>query len=256
VIHYHGMPITPATDAVQVLAGRHAFVSFGAPGQIEIAAAVCQSFALDNGAFSAWRGGAAITDWRPYYAWAAEWLSHPGCDWACIPDVIDGDEAANDHLLAEWPHGRHTGVPVFHLHESLERLARLVAEWPRVALGSSGEWATPGAPAWWQRMADVMAVACNEHGRPKTKLHGLRMLNPDVFCDLPLASADSTNIGRNIGIDGAWKGRYTPPTKGWRALVIAARIEAVTSADRWPVVVKRPAVEPTMTALPWAGGGK
>ena len=37
-----------------------------------MAAEVCQSFCLDNGAFSAWQSGAPITDWSGYYAWVDE----------------------------------------------------------------------------------------------------------------------------------------------------------------------------------------
>ena len=59
------------------------------------------------------------------------------------------------------------------------------------------------------------------------------MLNPEVFGRLPFASADSTNIGRNIGIDQAWRGTYTPPTKEARALVMRQRIESVNAPDRW-----------------------
>jgi hypothetical protein len=55
-------------------------------------------------------------------------------DWCVIPDVSDGDEAANDALLAEWGLPGEISVPVYHLHESLERLARLVDTYPRVAL--------------------------------------------------------------------------------------------------------------------------
>jgi len=41
-----------------------------------------------------------------------EWRRHPGFDWAIIPDVIDGDEAANDALVTAWPFGMVVGVPV------------------------------------------------------------------------------------------------------------------------------------------------
>jgi hypothetical protein len=74
-----------------------------------------------------------------------------------------------------------------------------------------------------------MRVVCNPEGFPLLKLHGLRMLNPKVFTQLPLASADSTNIGRNVGIDKKWKGTYTPSTKEMRAAVLRSRIEAHNS---------------------------
>ncbi len=64
MIHYHGLPITPATAAVRAISGGHAFVSFRHPEQLTIALEVAQSFAVDNGAFSAWRSGEPIDDWR------------------------------------------------------------------------------------------------------------------------------------------------------------------------------------------------
>lgn len=233
MIHYHGAPITPATAAAKVLAGRHAFVSFAHPLQIEIAVDACQSFALDNGAFSAWRSGKPITDWAPYYEWVASLCRHPGFDFAVIPDVIDGDEIANDALMQEWPFPDHLSAPVWHMHESIERLVRMANGWPRVAIGSSGDFATVGNAAWWGRMAQAMNAICDTNGQPPCKLHGLRMLNPDVFTRLPLASADSTNIAQNIGIDSAWNGTYQPATKEWRAMIMADRIESHNSAQSW-----------------------
>lgn len=232
MIHYHGLPITPASAAVAAVRGGHAFISFAHADQLSIAIEVCQSFALDNGAFSAWRGGAPITDWTPYYAWVADHARNPHCDFAVIPDVIDGSDADNDALLTEWPHGR-VGAPVWHMGSSLERLERLMETFPRICLGSSGQFATVGDAAWWGRMAEIMRVVCDDDGFPRCKLHGLRMLNPDVFGRLPLASADSTNIGRNVGIDSHWRGTYSPPNKETRATVMRARIESINAPARW-----------------------
>lgn len=233
MIHYHGLPITPDTAAVAAVAGGHAFVSFAHAGQLGVAAQVCQSFALDNGAFSAWKRGEPVRDWRPYYKWAAAGQRVPACDFAVIPDVIDGDEAANDALVAEWPLPRWFGAPVWHMHESLARLERLASAWPRVCIGSSGEFATIGTASWWGQMARAMRVVCDDDGRPMCKLHGLRMLDPTIFGRLPFASADSTNIGRNIGIDQAWRGTYSPPTKEARAAVMRQRIESNNAPARW-----------------------
>lgn len=233
MIHYHGLPITPATAAARVLTGRHAFVSFAHADQLAIAIEVCQSFAVDNGAFSAWRSGKPVTDWKPYYQWVDELCRSPGFDFAVVPDVIDGDEAANDALLDEWPHQPHLSAPVWHMHESIERLVRLAYSWPRVCIGSSGDFSTVGNAVWWNRMAEAMNAICNERGQPACRLHGLRMLNPDVFTKLPFASADSTNIGQNVGIDQAWRGTYQPPDKDWRAMIMAARIESHNSSAVW-----------------------
>lgn len=228
MIHYHGGPITPNSSALACWTGRHAFVNFEHPQQIAIAAAVCQSFALDNGAFSAWKNRAP-TRWKEYYAWCADLHLHPGCDFAIIPDVIDGDEVANDLLISEWPF-KTFGVPVWHLHESLGRLNSLCQEWPRVALGSSGSYAQIGTSSWVKRMDEAMNIICDDTGRPQTRIHGLRMLDPRVFTVYPFASADSTNVARNIGIDQAWRGTYMPPNKDVRAQIIAARIESQQSA--------------------------
>jgi hypothetical protein len=233
VIHYHGLPITPETAAAHAIGAGHAFVSFASQRQLGAAVDFCQSFAIDNGAFSAWRSGRPVADWRPFYEWAADCRRIPSCDFAVVPDVIDGGEADNDALLAEWPLPRWFGAPVWHMHESLGRLERLAADWPRICIGSSGEFAVVGSSRWWQRMAQAMRVLCDDDGRPTCKLHGLRMLDPAIFAFLPFSSADSTNIGRNIGIDQAWRGTYTPPTKEARALLMRQRIESVNAAARW-----------------------
>jgi hypothetical protein len=236
MIHYHGTPITPSTAALRVLNAGHAFVSFQRPEQLGLAIEVSQTFAVDNGAFSAWRSGNPITDWRPFYEWVAELHRYPSFDFAVIPDVIDGDEAANDALLAEWPWRENApwvGAPVWHLHESLERLERLAFAWPRICLGSSGEFASVGSQAWYVRMAEAMDILCDKSGRPICKIHGLRMLDPDVFTRFPFASADSTNIGQNVGIDSKWRGPYTPATKESRAQVMRERIESHQSPTFW-----------------------
>ena len=72
MIHYHGLPITPATAALRAISGGHAFVSFRHPEQLTIALEVAQSFAVDNGAVSAWRSGTPVTDWSLFYEWGAE----------------------------------------------------------------------------------------------------------------------------------------------------------------------------------------
>jgi hypothetical protein len=237
MIHYHGLPVTPETAAARVLMAGHGFVSFAEPRNLALAAEVCQSFAIDNGAFTAWKQGKPVQNWSTFYEWAAMCKRIPSCDFAVIPDVIDGDEEANDSLLTEWPLPKWFGAPVWHMHETVERLERLASSYPRVCIGSSGSYATIGTAEWWGRIGQAMRVVCNDEGEPLCKLHGLRMLNPDVFTRIPFSSADSTNIGRNIGIDQAWRGSYSPPTKEARAEVMRARIESQNSPTRWGFIV-------------------
>lgn len=231
MIHYHGTPIGGSRqDTARFLMGRHALVPFPRRDDMGVVADVCQSFVFDNGAFTVWKQGGHL-DVLGYISWCDEWHRHPGFDWALIPDAIDGDETDNDVLLADWPtHIR--GVPVWHMHESIDRLVRLGNEWPVVAIGSSGQWPTPGTHGWWQRMASAMNALCDDKGRPPCRLHGLRMLAPDVFTKLPLSSADSTNAAVNSGSIDRF-GMYTPPTASQRAAVIAERIEAHSSSAIW-----------------------
>lgn len=233
MIHYHGTPMTPAADMVTAFTGRHAMVSFEDSRQIDVAAEICKSVVLDNGAFSAWKAGKKH-DFAGFQDWARFWLRHPCVEWAIIPDVIDGTERDNDLLLADWELPQTVSVPVYHLHESLDRLERLIGVgYVRVALGSSGKYADPGSKRWWQRMAEVMAVACDDDGYPVCKLHGLRMLDSTLLAHLPLTSADSCNVARNVGIDLAWNGPYAPTNRARRAQILMDRIEAHASAARW-----------------------
>lgn len=232
VIHYHGAGITPESVMVKVLVGRHGFVSFAAPWPVETCASICQSFALDNGAFSAWRSGDPISDWEPYYEWVDLWMGHPACDWAVIPDVVDGTEAENDALVDEWPLNPAHGVPVWHLNESPERLINLARHFPRVALGSTSEYDASAPEACVGRLREVLPAIARPDGAMVTKLHGLRMLNPDIFTKVPLSSADSTNIARNTSLDSRWRGSYQPKTQAARGLVLADRIEYHQSPGR------------------------
>ena len=237
MIHYHGTPCgATRKDVAQFLAGRHALIPWSRPEDIGAAAEVCQSFCLDNGAFTAWKQGEPIADWSGYYEWVSDWSKHPAFDFAIIPDVIDGTEVDNDRLLGEWAmrfkRAQHIGAPVWHIHESLGRLEELVRFWPRICLGSSGEFSTVGTDKWWRRMSEAMNIACDQHGRPRTKMHGLRMLDPAVFHCIPLASADSTNAVRNSSNFSRF-GNYQPPTAAQRMTIIASRIEAHQSPAIW-----------------------
>lgn len=170
MIHYHGTPITPRL-ALTTMTGRHFCVSHAAPNDLAWCIKHGASVMLDNGAFSVWTRGAA-PDWPAFYVWAEAVLAHP--HWAVIPDVIDGDEAANDALLADCPLPREWAAPVWHMHESLDRLARLSDGWPRVCIGSSGAYAQPGTQAWAGRIDaawDMLARTCR---RPM--IHMLRAM--------------------------------------------------------------------------------
>ncbi len=234
MIHYHGTPIGGSrVDVSRFLAGRHALIPFARPDDLGPALEVCQSVCLDNSAFSLWKKGGDV-DVSAYHAWVSSIAGHPALDWCLIPDKIDGTEDENVELVTQWLRIGCTtlSVPVWHMHESLGWLDWLVRNFQTVALGSSGQWRNPGTTAWWHRMAEAMATCCDKSGRPRARLHGLRMLDPDIFQRLPLASADSTNAAVNCGSIARF-GSYVPPTAAQRADVIAERIESHSSAACW-----------------------
>jgi|SRR6185369_4473759 len=237
MLAYHGTPISGnGVEIARFLTGRHALVSFANQQDMAIVAKTCASFVLDNGAFTFWKGG-KTPDWNKYYQWVNEWATHPGYVWHLIPDIIDGSEDDNWRLMFEYRNAAPLGVGVFHMHESMAHLDRMVdtaaTTSGRIALGSSGQWPTPGKADWWLRMAEIMNVVCDSKGRPRCKLHGLRMLNPAIFTKLPLSSADSCTCGRNCGDTDRWEGGYKPPRSSQRAEVLAWRIEHFNSAAAW-----------------------
>lgn len=232
MIHYHGMSgAGTIQDMVNLSKGRHCFVSYASRSNLSLFASICSSFALDNGAFTAWKQGKQF-DMSGYTNFVTEWMQHPAFDWAVMPDVIDGSEEENDALLDEWTLPKHIGVPVYHMHESFERLERLINNYDYICLGSSGDYAHPNSKIWWSRMNKIMDVATDDLGKAKVRMHGLRMLNTRVFSKLPLKSADSTNAERN-GLLVERFGMYPPPTRGQRAVVIADRVENEQSASTW-----------------------
>lgn len=234
MIHYHGTPIGGSRqDSARFLVGRHALIPFGRQDDLGVVLENCQSFVLDNGAFSHWKKGKGAIDFDAYFDWCHSLYKHPGFDWCLIPDIIDGTEEDNVAWVMKWVRsgGNAKGVPVWHMHESLDWLEYLVDNFEIVALGSSGDYSHPGTDKWWKRISQAMKdVICDKHGMAKCKLHGLRMLDPEIFTKLPLASADSTNAAVNSGSLSRF-GIYTPATSSQRAAVIADRIEQHNSSS-------------------------
>lgn len=221
-LHYHGTPISPAY-VYKFLGGRHFCVSYADPRDVERAHELGQSVMLDNGAFSAWRIGKP-TDWPGYYAWCDRWLDHPNT-WAVIPDVITGTAEDQDDLIRQWPHGSR-GAPVWHMHEPVERLLRLIDHWPRVCIGSSEDYARVLSPAWKARM-DAVWNTIEASGMRTPWLHMLRGMQC-VKYDWPFASVDSTDVARNHNRGfrpdhkaEAWDAKQCPPRWAGRLREVA-----------------------------------
>jgi len=107
---------------------------------------------------------------------------------------------------------------VFHLHMPMEHLHFLVSAYPKVCLGSSGEYAEIGTPHWTRRMDEIFDFLAKRRVMPW--IHGMRMLGQ---CDgpWPLASADSTNVAQNFKI------------RTGCADCLAGRIDRVQPASKW-----------------------
>jgi len=247
VKHYHGTSLggTRESAARFVAAGnRHFLVPYMDQGDLAVVAEYSTGFCFDNSAYTAWRSGKPITNWQGYYDWVNEWGWHPRFDFALIPDVIEGTEQENHQLFAQWFKKIDSrlwdyGCPVWHLHESLEYLQLLCDKTGRVALGSSGQWSVIGSDGWHRRMDEAMRVICDGAGRPRVRIHGLRMLDVAVVARYPFASADSTNVVQNASLLGRF-GQYKPPTRAQRAEVIASRIESVNSPAIYTFDLEQP----------------
>ncbi|ENU3061679.1 hypothetical protein MLT67_12250 [Escherichia coli] len=199
VIHYHGSPIWGDCGEVCKIAVNSAgsFVSFARPDQLELSLRNADCVAIDNGAFSAWKRGLQI-DWTDFYSWLMRFYHHHKLSFFVIPDVVEGGEDDNDKLIRELPTMfRAKAAPVWHLHESIDRLVALCEQWPRVCFGSSGEYAVIRTKAWHQRMIEAFTEIYAKRGL-RTKIHGLRMLDGRVLGNYPLATADSTNLACNV----------------------------------------------------------
>lgn len=197
--HYHGSPIWGGAGSVCkiAVAGAGAFISYVRPDQIKLALDHAESVAIDNGAFSAWKRGINI-QWSDFYTWLMQFYHHEKVKFFVIPDVVEGGEEDNDALIKSLPSMfKEKAVPVWHLHESLERLVALCEEWPRVCFGSSGDYASIRSKAWRERMNQAFTeIYINR--QIQTKIHGLRMLDGRVMGNYPLDTADSTNLACNV----------------------------------------------------------
>lgn len=256
-----GLPLTPARHLDEI-AGASFCVSFATRASLgrQLDQAIdavggTEILLVDNGAFSAWRSGTPL-DIEGFARWAADILDRCPQAVAVVPDVIDGDAAANDAMLVEF-----RGVclelglyidpdrtmAVWHMHEPLERLTGLIeAGYAYLAIGSSGEYAQPGTPEWHARIAEALAaietlVAESNGAYRRPWLHMMRA--QAEAHRYPFDSSDSCNLAVNHSRhrdDG-------PGHVGRLAQRIAGRIAA--SCDG----IERPTIEPPADAEAAAG---
>jgi hypothetical protein len=230
----HGLPINGTVNgkpAIDALAGGSFLASYfyARPGNNKLGVQVDRAIELvgrdeilflDNGAFTAFKNGVSIADDQNYldgfYAWAKDVCNRCPQAVVIIPDVIDGTTDQNNELISE---ANQSGldddrlVPVWHLHESLEQLTRLVETFNHIAIGSSGDYWKVNSPEWQARIDAMFAhldawFATDEaDGIVRPKLHMLRGIA--VMDAHRFDSADSVNVAVNHGRQAS-KGETLP----------------------------------------------
>ena len=202
MIKYHGTPCSPMKVFYEAFTNKKVLIPYPRPDDLKRALEVCDSIILDNGAFSIWKKGIEV-DWNKFYLWVETVVDK--IDFFFIPDVIDGTEEENNHLIADYfLRGKTKGVPIWHVNESLERLDNLMNSFDYIAIGSAGEYSQLNTPKWNSKMHEAMTVICDNKGFPKVKIHMLRCLDSRIFTKYPFYSGDSTNVAMNHNRKG-WK---------------------------------------------------
>jgi hypothetical protein len=234
MLKFHGTPVGgTAKDAIMFLSGRNALFSYYTKGHIQEVLECCDSFIIDNGAFSHWKSGKGEINLSEYFDWQLPLSKHPAHYFTIIPDVIDGTEEQNDKLLLEWEKRKcKKSSPVFHLGESVNRFKTLSDNYEVVCIGSTSSWARNGSKEWWENMSEFMDSVVDTQGNFPCKVHGLRLLDPRIFTKLPLHSADSTNATVN-GHRCQKEGILKSMTRWQGNIRIAQRIEHFQSANNW-----------------------
>lgn len=235
MIHYHGTPMGGAREQrALALTGRDVLIPFLRPDDLSLALQLSRRIILDNSAFSYWKQGhGEYPCYEQYVDWVRPLLAHEKVDFCFIPDHIAGSPRQNDAYLSRWPAdlaGR--GVPVYHMHQPVSRLVALAQQYEHVGLGGGQGYEVLKSGRWWTRIHEMMQAVTDDAGRPLCHLHGLRMLDPKVFTQLPLSSGDSTNVARNSGQVKRFE-KTEARTRGERAILIADRIESYGAAGTY-----------------------
>ncbi|WP_294138273.1 hypothetical protein [Sphingomonas sp.] len=145
---YHVTPITrnEALVAVCKPRPRNLLVSMYRPDQLQLAQINGAKLLADHGRFSTWIAAMrAGKDWSDsdvprdvYYRWLEPWIWGDRAT-AIMPDIPGAPSQLNDSELLDWPFPIEKGLPVYHMDGPIARFGRLLAIYPRVAMGWIGD---------------------------------------------------------------------------------------------------------------------
>lgn len=188
----------------------------------------------DSGAFSAATLGATIKI-ADYAAWLKDWQGL--ITTAATLDVIGDPEATHRNTLTLEGMGLRV-LPVFHTGSPWDRLEKLCATYPYVALG--------GMVPYVRQYSEVMRwlVRCfrigAEHG---TVFHGFGQTNVTAMASLPFYSVDSSgwSMGARFGDLRLWDAK--------RCRIIMTKGDPAR-VRRYAAVLRAYDIDPTLVARP------
>ena len=104
----------------------------------------------------------------------------------------------------------------------------MVERYPRIAIGSTQGFELK-TMRFFNEMRKIFEVICDRDGVPQAKVHGLRMLDPEIVEKFPFSSCDSATASIKSMFDKEWKHRFWPQSKAGRAALVADYLERVQS---------------------------
>jgi hypothetical protein len=246
----YGLPLNP-THLLNQLKGASFCVSYGT--RDKLGKQLDQAIELvgrdgillvDNGAFSHWKSGGAMTD--DYIAgfeeWAEEILERCPQAVAVIPDVIRGTMEQNIEMIETTMLDLDRCMPIWHMDEPISYLISLCERFGYVGFGSTID--APGSAKWHARIKEAFAAIDAwelESGEVRPRIH---MMRAQAFAHLyPFDSSDSTNVGMNHN--------RQLEKKGENIAQFAGRIDAKIQASAGPEAehqAKRPLLDHVETS--------
>lgn len=243
----YGLPLNPA-PLLQELAGASFCVSYATRDRLgkqldDAIRLVGQDGILlvDNGAFSMHKQGVSTRDeayLEAYERWAQDILDRCPQAIAVIPDVIGGTVQENWDLVCTTNLDLERAMPIWHMHEPIDYLLHMCADFGYVGIGSSGEYWQVGTTAWNARIAEAFEAidrwereSNGAYVRPR--IHMMRAQSQAHR--FAFDSSDSCNVamnhGRYRGEGAGYVGRF--------AERVASKIKASSGAEA-DHQVKRP----------------